>query len=349
MNAMQGSPEDQLGKTTKQSMATRLLQLADQLRSELQEGQPEDQPGETTKQSKATRLWQIADQLRSELQEGPLKDQSGEMNKQSKTMRLQQLADQLRLELQEGPPEDQPGETTKQHTLHRDVEAEAKRLRQLADQLRSELLEVDQFVNAFFGEVARSVDRQSADWSIDVISNYVHINLDKVPLHMNDIVRIDLKYFVALDHDFQDVILLQHSQVDYLYLMVGNLNKGELTQEVFESEDSYPIMYYDNPLQPGITPKWSDQNVLGGKSATKKELPRRELNFVEFQRRQKHALAMLENASTDPMAELADKYHAKMLAQQQAARVIDAKRCVAVPGQDACEDDAELDHNTFAQ
>jgi len=185
---------------------------------------------------------------------------------------------------------------------------------------------------------------------MNAISNYVRINLDEVPLHMKDIVRIGLNYLVALDHDFQDVILLQHSRVDILYLMVGNFNEGELTQEVFESEDSYPITYYDNPLQPGITPKWSDQNVLGGKKAKKKELPRRELNFEEFQRRQKHALAMLENAPADPMAELADKYHAKMLAQQhEAARIVDAKRCAAINGQDVYEDDAELDCNAFAQ
>jgi len=210
--------------------------------------------------------------------------------------------------------------------------------------------EVDQFVDAFFGEGARSVDGRSPDWSMNAISNYVRINLHEVPLHMKDIVRIGLNYLVALDHDFEDVILLQHSRVDILYLMVGNFKEGELTQEVFESEDSYPITYYDNPLQPGIAPKWSDQNVLGRKKAKKKDLPRRELNFEEFQRRQKHALSMLENAPADPMAELADKYHAKMLAQQhEAARIIDAKRCAAIHGQDVYEDDAELDCNAFAQ
>merc|ERR1711994_991434 len=99
--------------------------------------------------------------------------------------------------------------------------------------------------------------------------------------------------------------------------MVANFNEGELTQEVFESEDSYPITYYDNPLQPGIRPKWSDHNALGGKKT--KKLPRRELNFEEFQRRRKHALATLENASADPMAELADKYHTKILPQQHEA------------------------------
>jgi len=59
---------------------------------------------------------------------------------------------------------------------------------------------------------------------------------------------------------------------------------------------------------------------------------------------------MLENAAADPMAELADKYHAKMLAQQhEAARVIDAKRCAAIHGQDVCKDTAELDSDAFAQ
>ena len=28
--------------------------------------------------------------------------------------------------------------------------------------------------------------------------------------------------------------------------------------QVFESENSYTITYYDNPLQPGIAPRWSD-------------------------------------------------------------------------------------------
>lgn len=32
---------------------------------------------------------------------------------------------------------------------------------------------------------------------------------------------------------------------------------ARLTQEVFESEQSYTITYYDNPLQPGIAPRWS--------------------------------------------------------------------------------------------
>jgi len=46
--------------------------------------------------------------------------------------------------------------------------------------------------------------------------------------------------------------------------MLGLLEGEELTQEAFEDDSSYPITYYDNPLQPGIMPRWSDQNVLGG-------------------------------------------------------------------------------------
>jgi len=194
--------------------------------------------------------------------------------------------------------------------------------------LRSELQEVDQFVDAFFGEGAWSVDGQSPDWSMYAISNYVRVDLDELPLHMKDIVKIGLKHLVALDHDFHDVIVLRHSQVDILYLMVGTVNEEELTQEVFESEDSYSIMYFDNPLQPGITPKWSDKYVLDEKRTKKNELPRRELNFEEFQQRRKYAFAMLANASAGPMAELADKYRANMLAQQhKAARAIDTALC----------------------
>merc|ERR1712070_416825 len=76
----------------------------------------------------------------------------------------------------------------------------------------------------------------------------------------------------------------------------------------------------------------------------KKEVARKELNFEEFQRRQKIALAMLENAPADPMAALEEKYRNKMLAQQhQQARLVDEQRCQAIHGQDIYEEDAELD------
>lgn len=175
---------------------------------------------------------------------------------------------------------------------------------------------MDQFVDAFFGESARSVDGRSPDWSMNAIANYVRIDLEEVPLHMKDIVRIGLHYLVSLDHDFENVVLLQHARVDILYLMVGLPTATELTQELFDSEESYPITYYDNPLQPGIAPRWSDQN---SSKPRRKDLPRRELNFEEFQRRQKHALAMLENAPPDPMAALEEKYRMRMLAEQHQA------------------------------
>ncbi|CAJ1332559.1 unnamed protein product, partial [Effrenium voratum] len=111
---------------------------------------------------------------------------------------------------------------------------------------------------------------------------------------MRDIVRIGLKYMVSLDQDFENVVLLQHARVDILYLMVGMLQDSVLTQEVFESEASYTITYYDNPLQPGIAPRWSDQNLLGGRAKKVEQMPRRELNQEEYQRRQKIALAMLQ-------------------------------------------------------
>lgn len=209
--------------------------------------------------------------------------------------------------------------------------------------------DVDEFVDAFFGESARGVDGESPDWHTNSIENYVRINLAEVPQHMKDIVRIGLVYMVSLEHEFENIVLFQHSRVDILYLMVGWFTEGDLTQAIFDSEESYPITYYDNPLQPGITPRWSDQNVLGGKKAKKKNLPRRELNFEEFQRRQKYALAMLENAPPDPMAALEEKYRAKMLANEHEAERARHAICTNEQyKQDVYEDDAELDYNEFA-
>jgi len=159
---------------------------------------------------------------------------------------------------------------------------------------------------------------------------------------MRDIVRVGLNYIVALDHAFQNVVLMQHSRVDIFYLMVGILVEGDLTQVVFDSEESYTITYYDNPLQPGITPMWSDQNVLGSRKAKVKNLPRKELNFEEFQRRQKHALFMLENGPPDPMIALEEKYRGRMLATEHERRVM------AISGQDIYENDAEMDLNDYA-
>mmetsp|Transcript_101782 Transcript_101782/g.180484 ORF Transcript_101782/g.180484 Transcript_101782/m.180484 type:complete len:437 (+) Transcript_101782:54-1364(+) len=205
--------------------------------------------------------------------------------------------------------------------------------------------EVDEFVDAFFGEGARGVDGRSGDWRLHSVDNYVRIQIDEVPLHMRDIVRIGLQYIVSLDHQFHDVVLMQHNRVDILYLMVGVLVEGQLTQQIFESQDSYTITYYDNPLQPGITPMWSDQNVLGNKRLSaqkKKEVPRKELNWEEFQRRQKHALAMLENGPADPMVALEEKYRAKMLTTEH------ERRTRAIMSQDIYENDAELDCNEFS-
>jgi len=206
--------------------------------------------------------------------------------------------------------------------------------------------EVDEFVDAFFGEGARGLEGRSHDWRLHAVENYMRIDIAEVPLHMRDIVRIGLNYIVSLDHEFHDVILLQHSRVDILYLMIGLLVEGPLTQEVYASEGAYTLSYYDNPLQPGITPMWSDQNVLGQKKLSerkKKELPRKELNWEEFQRRQKHAQAMLENGPPDPMLALAEKYRAEMLAVEH------ARHTRAIMSQDIYENDAELDCTEFAK
>mmetsp|Transcript_28696 Transcript_28696/g.46203 ORF Transcript_28696/g.46203 Transcript_28696/m.46203 type:complete len:458 (+) Transcript_28696:85-1458(+) len=209
--------------------------------------------------------------------------------------------------------------------------------------------EVDEFVNAFFGEGARNIDGRSPDWKTNSVENYNPINLEQVPLHMKDIVRVGLNYIVSLDHIFENVVLLQHGRIDILYLMVGLFDAGGLTQEVFESDRSYPITYYDNPLQPGIQPRWSDQNVLGGTRLKKKDVPRKELTFEEFQRRQKIALAMLENEAPDPMAALEEKYRNKMYAQLHQTKCLTERNKVeAIRGQAIYEDDAELDCNAYA-
>lgn len=210
--------------------------------------------------------------------------------------------------------------------------------------------EVDEFVDAFFGESARRFDGRSGDWSMGSIDNYVPIDLEEVPFHMKDIVRIGLNYIVALDHDFENLVLLQHSRVDILYLMVGIFVPGKLTQSIFESEDSYSITYYDNPLQPGIKPVWSDQNNLGTiRRKTPNELPRKELNFEEFQRRQKIALAMIENGPPDPLAALEEKYRTKMLAAQHQSKFLThSENSAAICSQDMYEEDCELDCTSFA-
>lgn len=210
--------------------------------------------------------------------------------------------------------------------------------------------EVDTFVDAFFGESARNIDGRSGDWSTNSVTNYNRVDLANIPVHMKDIVRIGLQYIVAVDTEFKDVVLLQHSRIDILYLMVGMWSEGELTQDLFASENSYPITYYDNPLQPGICPRWSDQNVLASKEPPKKKnLPTRQLSGEEYQRRQKIALAMIENGPVDPMAALEEKYRNKMLqTQHQQALTAAELRREAICGQDVYEDDAELDCNAYA-
>ncbi|CAD7967247.1 unnamed protein product [Amoebophrya sp. A120] len=164
------------------------------------------------------------------------------------------------------------------------------------------------------------------------------------------------------DHEFANIFFLRHMRIDILYLMIGvvdenvepesELYRGAgstsspvqhhasaqeqagrdassassacdyLTQEMFERDSSYPITYYDTPLQPGIAPRWSDQNILAScekiremnekKAAGKVE--RRELSFEEFERRQRYALAALEY-QVDELGVLEDEYEAKLKKQ----------------------------------
>merc|ERR1712070_562673 len=80
---------------------------------------------------------------------------------------------------------------------------------------------------------------------------------------------------------------------------------------------------------------------MGLSVAKRKELPRKTLNVEEYQRRQKHALAMLENAPADPMGALEEKYRANMLATEH------ERNTRAIRGTDIYEDDAELDLGKF--
>merc|ERR1712070_256202 len=43
--------------------------------------------------------------------------------------------------------------------------------------------EIDQFVDAFFGEGARRIDGRSGEWSTGTIENYIRIDLSEVPFH----------------------------------------------------------------------------------------------------------------------------------------------------------------------
>ncbi|CAD7951674.1 unnamed protein product [Amoebophrya sp. A25] len=179
------------------------------------------------------------------------------------------------------------------------------------------------FVDAFFGESARAADGRSADWKLFSVSNYTIISLEEVPIYMRDIVQVGLNYLASVDiplgqESFKSIFLLRHSRIDILYLMLGLVEDEELTQEAFDRDSSYPITYYDTPLQPGIAPRWSDQNILGNDRPKdiEKRVERKELNYEEFERRQRFALAALEN-NVDELAALEEDYYTKKTEGEQ--------------------------------
>lgn len=148
-------------------------------------------------------------------------------------------------------------------------------------------------------------DTRSGDWTLHNLSNYEVRSAEEPPEHMQAIVHTGLGYLAkVLNLERHTVVLLQHRRIDILWVILAFEAGKELNQERFQ-EDGYPITYYDNPLQPGILPRWSDQNVLGGSRIRDPELQaakdlsledyieRKELARLEFEaleREQRRAL-----------------------------------------------------------
>lgn len=156
----------------------------------------------------------------------------------------------------------------------------------------------DAFLNAFFGDEARASDCRSGDYGLHSVANYDIVSLTNVSELMKDIVKVGLNYIISLDlNPDPSIVFLQHSRIDILYVMA--VYEPPLTQESFDG--AYVITYYDNPLQAGITPKWSDQNISSGQR--KSSAARRELNREELLRRMEND-PMIE----DPLEALGERY-----------------------------------------
>lgn len=115
-------------------------------------------------------------------------------------------------------------------------------------------------------ETARGVEQQ--DMSLHSLDNYEVIQVDgrsgSVPTYMRDIVMIGLGYLanVVERMEEKEVVLLRHFVMDQMYVLLAY--DPPLDKDAFE-ERGYAITYYDNPLQSGIRPTWSDQNGLDKK------------------------------------------------------------------------------------
>mmetsp|Transcript_49203 Transcript_49203/g.86602 ORF Transcript_49203/g.86602 Transcript_49203/m.86602 type:complete len:273 (+) Transcript_49203:54-872(+) len=155
------------------------------------------------------------------------------------------------------------------------------------------------FARTFF-EVKNKLDSDtlSADWTLHALRNYAVYSPDEAPEHMHAIVHVGLNYLAKmLDLEKQTVVLLRHMRIDILWVMLAFDVGKELNQHVF-AQDGYPITYYDNPLQPGIKPNWSDQNVLGqGRPRDPSLLEAKELSLEDFIERRE--LARLEQEALE--------------------------------------------------
>ena len=107
-----------------------------------------------------------------------------------------------------------------------------------------------------------------------------------MPDYMRRIVMIGVAYLSSVVADLaeQRVVLLRHFVVDQLYALLAY--EGPLDQEAF-SERGYVITYYDDPLQPGISATWSDQNRKGPapfapKQVDAETLEQRRLHALEW-------------------------------------------------------------------
>jgi len=155
------------------------------------------------------------------------------------------------------------------------------------------------FARTFFEKKQKTdSDTRSGDWTLHRLDNYEVYSTEEAPDHMRAIVHTGLGYLAkVLDLERQTVVLLRHRKIDILWVMLAFDIGKDLNQERF-AEDGYPITYYDNPLQPGITPNWSDQNVLSRGSARDPSLlEAKELSLEDFIERRE--LARLEQEALE--------------------------------------------------
>lgn len=113
-------------------------------------------------------------------------------------------------------------------------------------------------------KVAHNREATSADMSLHSLHNYevMEVSGRDVPEYMRKIVMVGVAYLASVVPDLpeREVVLLRHFVMDQMYALLAY--SPPLDQDAF-SKHGYIITYYDNPLQPGISATWSDQNRLG--------------------------------------------------------------------------------------